>query len=136
MLYINTSSDHLPQVIKQLTNSMNKRLCQILAKEQVFNTIKRVYENTLHKGGYKSSLKYSEEFYQHSINKRTRKSNFLIHYLPKPLKLTLQNCSSDYWTNISQSVTYYTKSLTDTPLNLFIVVWTTYHKTTQQERLQ
>ena len=136
MLYINTSSDHLPQVIKRLTNSINKRLCQNLAKEQVFNTIKGVYENTLHKGGYKSSLKYSEEIYQHSINKRTQKSNFLIHYLPKPLKLTLQNCSSDYWTNISQSVTYYTKSLTDTPLKLVIVVWKTYHKTTQQERLR
>ena len=136
MLYINTSSDHLPQVIKQLTNCINKRLCQNLAKEQVFNTIKRVYENTLHKGDYKSSLKYSEEICQHSINKRTRKSNFLIYYLPKPLNLTLQNCSSDYWTNISQSVNYYTKSLTDTPLKLVIVVWKTYHKTTQQERLR
>ena len=70
LLYINTSSDHPPQVIKQLTNSINKRLCKNLAKEQVFNTVKRVYENALHRSGYKSSLKYSEEIYQHSINKR------------------------------------------------------------------
>ena len=59
LLYINTSSDHPPPVIKQLTNSINKRLCENSANEQVFNTVKPVYENALHKSGYKSSLKYS-----------------------------------------------------------------------------
>ena len=58
LLYINTSSDHPPPVIK-LTNSINKRLCENSANEQVFNTVKPVYENALHKNGYKSSLKYS-----------------------------------------------------------------------------
>ena len=38
LLYINTSSDHLPQIIKQLTNSINKSLCENSANEQVFNT--------------------------------------------------------------------------------------------------
>ena len=64
MLYINTSSDHPPQVIKKCENSAN---------EQVFNTVKPVYENALHKSGYKSSLKYSEEINQHSSSKRIRK---------------------------------------------------------------
>ena len=73
LLYINTSSNHPPQVIKQLTNSINKRLCENSANEQVFNTVKPVYENALHKSGYKSSLKYSEEINQHSSNKRIRK---------------------------------------------------------------
>ena len=59
LLYIDTSSDHPLQVIKQLTNSINKKLCENLANEQVFNTVKPVYENALHKSGYKSSLKYS-----------------------------------------------------------------------------
>ena len=59
--------------MKQLTNSINKRLCENLANEQVFNTVKPVYENALHKSGYKSSLKYSEEINQHSSNKRIRK---------------------------------------------------------------
>ena len=44
-LYINTSSNHPSQVIKQLTNSINKRLCENSANEQVFNTVKLVYEN-------------------------------------------------------------------------------------------
>ena len=40
LLYINISSDHPPQVIKQLTNSINKRFCENSANEQVFNTVK------------------------------------------------------------------------------------------------
>ena len=72
LLYINTSSDHPPQVIKQLTNSINKRLCENSANEQVFNTAKPVYENVLHKSGSKSSLKYSEEIHQYNSKKRTR----------------------------------------------------------------
>ena len=73
LLYINTSSDHPPQMIEQLTNSINKRLCENSANEQVFNAVKPVYENVLYKSGYKSSLKYSEEIHQQSSNKRTRK---------------------------------------------------------------
>ena len=42
LLYINTSADHPPHVIKQLTNSINKRLCENSANEQVFNTVKTV----------------------------------------------------------------------------------------------
>ena len=38
MLYINISSSHPSQVIKQLANSINKRLCENLANAQVFNT--------------------------------------------------------------------------------------------------
>ena len=41
-LYVNASSDHPPKVFKQLTNSINKRLCENLANEQVFNTVKPV----------------------------------------------------------------------------------------------
>ena len=62
------------------------------------------------------------------VTKEPEKSYGLIHHLSKSLKLTLQNCSSDYWINISQSLTYYTKFLTETPSKLVIVVWTTYHK--------
>ena len=63
LLYINTSSDHPLQIIKQLTNSINKRLCENSANEQVFNTIKQEHQNASHKSGYKSSLKYSEEIH-------------------------------------------------------------------------
>ena len=55
LLYINASSDHPPQMIKQLTNSINKRLCENSANEQVFNTVKPIYENALDKSGYRGN---------------------------------------------------------------------------------
>ena len=56
------------------------------------------------------------------VTKELEKSYGLIHHLLKPLKLTLQNYSSDYWINIFQSLTYYTRFLTKTPSELVIVV--------------
>ena len=72
LLYINTSYDHSPQIVKEIANSINKRLCENSANEQVFNTVKPVYENALHKSGYKSSLKYSEKIHQYISKKKTR----------------------------------------------------------------
>ena len=51
LLYINISSDHPPKIIKQPANFINKRLYEYSGNKQVFNTIKPVYENTLHKSG-------------------------------------------------------------------------------------
>ena len=56
------------------------------------------------------------------VTKEPEKSYGLIHHLSKSLKLTLQSCSSDYWINIFQSLTYYTNFLTETPSKLVIVV--------------
>ena len=41
------------------------------------------------------------------VTKEPQKSYGLIHHLLKPLRLTLQSYSSDYWINIFRSVTYY-----------------------------
>ena len=70
LLYINASSDHPPQAIKQLTNSINNRLCENSANEQVFNTVKP----------------YSEEIHQNGSNNRTHK----IIWFNQPFTQTLK----------------------------------------------
>ena len=127
----------LSSVIKQLTNSINKRLCENSANEQVFNTVKPVYENALHKSGYKSSLKYSEEIYQHSSSKRIRK---IIWFNPPFTQTVKTNVAKSFFrllNNIFLSLTYDTRSLTETPSKLVIVYVQCIknHKATQQERL-
>ena len=69
LLYINTSSDHPPQIIKQPANSIDKILCENSANEQVFNTVKPVYENASRKSGYKSSFKCSDEIHENNSKK-------------------------------------------------------------------
>ena len=56
------------------------------------------------------------------IRKEPETSYGLTHHFLKPLKLTLQNHSSDYWINIFQSLAHYTRSLKETPSKLVIVV--------------
>ena len=127
----------LSSVIKQLTNSINKRICENSANEQLFNTVKPVYENALRKSGYKSSLKYSEEIHQHSSNKRTRK---IIWFNPPFTQTVKTNVAKSFFrllNNIFLSLTYDTRSLTETPSKLVIVYVQCIrnHKATQQERL-
>ena len=57
----------------------------------------------------------------------------LIHHFLKRLKLTLQNLFSESWINILQSLTHYTRSLTETPSKLVYEQCFTNHKTTQIE---
>ena len=121
-LYINTSSDYPPEILKQLANSINKRLHDNSANELVFNTVKPVYENSLHDSGYKSSLNTQRKSISTIVRKEPETSHGSIHHFLKPLKLTLQNHFSDYWIKIFQSLTHYTRSLTETPSKLVIVV--------------
>ena len=44
LLYIHTSSNHRPQIIKQLPDSIEERLSNNSSNEQVFNSAKPEYE--------------------------------------------------------------------------------------------
>ena len=72
LLYINTSSNHPPQIIRQLPNSINKRLCENSSNKVVFDSIKSEYENALKKSGYYNNLEYSNDNQRTSTNRRTR----------------------------------------------------------------
>ena len=116
LLYINTSSDHTSQIIKQLIPST--RDYAKIRQMKKFLTLQNQNMKMLYTGAG-TKAEYSKETYQHNSKKRTRN---ITHHFLKPLKLTLQNHSSDYWINIFQSLTHYTRSLTETPSKLFIVV--------------
>ena len=53
LLYINTESNHPPEIIKQVPISINNRLNQNSSNEQIFNTSKTEYEEALKNSGYK-----------------------------------------------------------------------------------
>ena len=59
LLYIHSSSNHPPQIIKQLPNSIFKRLSKNLFNQETFNTEKVEYEDALKKSGYNVNLQYT-----------------------------------------------------------------------------
>ena len=109
---------------KQLKNQLipSTRLCENSANEQVFKTVKPVYENALHKSGYKSSLKYSEEILHCNIMKRTRNIKWLNPPFSHTVKTKVGKSFSRLLDKLFQSLTHYIRSLTETTSKLVIVV--------------
>ena len=59
LLYIHSSLNHPPQIIKQLPNSISERLPKNSSNQEVFNKAKVEYEDALKKSGYNRDLKYT-----------------------------------------------------------------------------
>ena len=59
LYYIHSSSNHPPQIIKQLPNSISERLSKNSSNQEIFSTAKVEYEDALKKSGYNVDLKYT-----------------------------------------------------------------------------
>ena len=81
LLYINTSSNHPPQVIKQLTKSINKRLNKNSSCKQVFEESKLEYESALKNCGH-NHVKLTFNKKEHQPIKRTRHRNVIWFNTP------------------------------------------------------
>ena len=77
LLYINTESNHPPNIIKDIPISVNKRLNQNSSSKKIFNESKKEYEEALKESGYKNfELKYNPEK-QKPKNNKNRKRNII-----------------------------------------------------------
>ena len=80
LLYVNTSSNHPPQVIKQLPISTSNRLSNNSSNKQVFYISKGEYEKALRKSGYKNvSLIYTDK---KEIKQKRNLSRSIIWFNP------------------------------------------------------
>ena len=81
LLYINISSNHPPQIIKQLPTSISNRLSNTSSNKQVFERSKGEYEKVLRESGYKNvSLIYTDK--KEVKQKRNRSRNIIWFNLP------------------------------------------------------
>ena len=77
-LYINKDSNHPPQVIKQLPEMINQRLCEISCNEEEFNKAKPTYQAALRNSNFDFDLKYKK----YEKPGRTRKRNVMYFNPP------------------------------------------------------
>ena len=79
LLYINTSSNHPPQVIKQLPTSISERLSNNSSKEEIFNASKFEYKTALKSSGYhQTKLIFSKK--EQRKHKRIFNRNIICHH--------------------------------------------------------
>ena len=88
LLYINTPSNHLPQVIKQLPTSTRERLSNNSSNEEIFNASKYQYETPLKNSGYqKIKLIFSKK--EQRKQKRVRNRNVIWFNPPFSRNVTI-----------------------------------------------
>ena len=80
LLYVNTSSNHPPQIVKQLPISISNRLSNNSSNNQVFDMSKGEYEKALRESGSKNvSLIYTDK---KDIKQKRSRSNNIICFNP------------------------------------------------------
>ena len=79
--YIHVESNHPPNIIKQISKTIEKRLSQLSSIEEKFNESAHFYEDKLQQSGYKHKLKYNPANTE-IHNKRNDKRTLLWFNLP------------------------------------------------------
>ena len=78
-LYVNRESNHPPSIVKNIPESINRRLSSISSNKAVFDEAAPPYQEALRKSGYEHKLEYKPPPNTHDnenrTNKRTRTRN-------------------------------------------------------------
>ena len=100
LLYVNTSSNHPPQVIKQLPISKSNRLSNNYSNKQVFDMSKGEYEKALRESGYKNvSLIYADK---KDIKQKRNRSRNIIWFNPPFIKNICTNIAKRFLNLLDQ----------------------------------
>ena len=120
LIYIDVSSNHPPQIKKQLTKIISNRLSQNSSNVDIFNNTKLEYEEAPKKCGHITKLTYIPA--NHEQNNAIRKRQRKIIWFNPPFNLDVSTNVAKIFLNLIEkhfprsSKANYTKSLTKTPL--------------------
>ena len=103
-IYINKQPNHPPNVLKQLSKSIAKRISDTSSRKDIFDKSISIYQNALCKTGFKEELKElkytpSDSSFQEESNQRTRrrKKYRFILCIQEAWKRTLVRILSTYY---------------------------------------
>ena len=74
-LYVHTKSNHPPTILKNIPESINKRLSEISSDKECFDNAKLIYQEALNKSGYRYNLSFNATLNQPPRPPRNRKRN-------------------------------------------------------------
>ena len=74
-LYVHTKSNHPPTILKNIPESIDKRLSEISSDKECFDNAKPIYQEALNKSGYRYNLSFNATLNQSPRPPRNRKRN-------------------------------------------------------------
>ena len=95
LIYINTKSNHPPNIIKNLPKMIETRLSRISSSKEVFNEAKAYYEDALRANGYRATLQYTPPQQAGKCKKRHRNRKIIWYNPPYSLDVR-RNLGHDF----------------------------------------
>ena len=92
-LYVHSKSNHPPTILKNLPESVNKRLSELSSNENVFDRSKPVYQQALNDAGYKHNLTYTKPT---SSKPRNRQRKNILWFNPPFSKSVTTNLGKSF----------------------------------------
>jgi len=81
-VYINTQSNHPPNIIKRIPSMISERISKISSNKEVFDHAAPFYNNALYTSDYKSNISYKEPQTDHTTNAVRYRSRNIIWFNP------------------------------------------------------
>ena len=93
-LYVHKKSNHPPSILKNIPDSINRRLSETSSDRECFDNAKTVYQEALNKSGYNYNLSYKESHNDTQRSRRNRPRNILWYNPPfsKNVKTNVGKC--------------------------------------------
>ena len=88
--YVDISSNHPPQVLKQLPKSSEKRLSEISSTKEIFDNSKHLYEKALQESGFKEKLCYQQKDVNANSNRNKKKRQRKIIWFNPPFSKSVK----------------------------------------------
>ena len=96
-LYINVKSNHPPNIIKNLPDSISRRINKLSSDKNVFENSKDIYNNALFNSGFKQKIKFDPNFGNNNSQNKNRKRN-IIWFNPPYSNNVLTNIGKSFLT--------------------------------------
>ena len=93
-LYVHKKYNHPPSILKNIPDSINKRLSEISSDRECFDNAKTVYQEALNKSGYNCNLSYNESPNERQSSRKNGPRNILWYNPPfsKNVKTNVGKC--------------------------------------------
>ena len=89
-LYINSHSNHLPSIIKQLPKSISQRILSLSADQTTFDHAAPPYNDVLKHSGFHTNIEYSPEDTETARNSQSRKRSRNIIWFNPPFNKNIK----------------------------------------------
>ena len=97
--YVHNQSNHPPSDLKNIPESVNKRLSTISANSEIFNNAAPIYQEALKKSGYTYQLKFDPNTSTKASKKRHTRKRTITWFNPPFSKNVKTNVGGNFLTN-------------------------------------